>query len=158
MSTINISLQKKTAARMVAVQSLYQVAMLGDKLSAEEQVKRLKAQLKNNQAEQKLLTGSAIEPDYALLGKLLSGVAEWEKDIEKRLDEVLSAKWKKERTSKLIIAILECAIFELFFYKDVKHKVIIDEYTRLARGFFADSEVDFVFAALSSLVQKYAAG
>ena len=153
---VNLSLQKKSGARVAAVQVLYQHNMLHTPIAATKQVATLKAQLKNNRDEQKLLIGSAIEPDYALLTKLLEGVDHWNADIDARVDEVLSAKWKRERTSKLIIAIMRCAVFELFFHKEVKHKIIIDEYTRLARSFFADSEVDFIYASLSTLVQKYA--
>ena len=159
MSTaINPSLQKKTAARMVAVQSLYQAAMTDDEIPAAKRVALLKAQLKNNRDEQKLLTGLAMEPDYAFLGKILVGLEQYHEEIDKRVEEVLSAKWKRERTSKIIIAILQCGVFELFFHKDVKPKIVVDEYTRLARSFFADAEVDFIYASLSKLVQKYAAG
>lgn len=153
---VNLSLQKKSAARVAAVQVLYQHTMLHTPIAVEAQVKSLKAQLKNNSSEQKLLIGSAIEPDYALLTKLLEGVDHWNAEIDARVDEVLSAKWKRERTSKLIMAILRCAVFELFFHKDTKHGILVDEYTRLARSFFADGEVDFIYASLSTLVQKYA--
>ena len=153
----NPSLQKKTAARMVAVQSLYQAQMTRETVAAAKRVQLLKEQLKDNREEQKLLTGLAIEPDYALLGKILSGIEQWHKEIDDRVESVLSAKWKRERTSKIIIAILQCGVFELFFHKDVKPKIIIDEYTRLARSFFADAEVDFIYASLSKLLQSYAA-
>ncbi len=155
MTIKNPSLLKKSAARMVAVQFIYQAAMLGEMLSPDAQIKRVKAQLKDNASEQKLLTGSAMEPDYALLSKLLAGSVEWSSEIEKRLTETLNTKWKKERMSKLLVAILECAIFELFFSKEVKHGVIIDEYTRLARHFFEEDEVNFVYAALTTLAKKY---
>lgn len=153
---INPSLQKKSAARIAAVQSLYQLAMTHAKSNPEKQVASLKAQLKDNRDEQKLLAGVAMEPDYALLTKLLTGVAERHDDIEKRLGETLSDDWTRDRMSKLLIAILQCAIFELFFHKDTKPNIIIDEYTRLARSFFAEGEVDFVYAALSKLAQQYA--
>ena len=155
MTIKNPSLLKKSAARMVAVQLIYQAAMLGEALTPDAAVKRMKAQLKDNTGEQKLLTGSATEPDYPLLSKLLAGVIEWGGEIEKRLGETLNTKWKKERMSKLLVAILECAIFEMFFFKEVKRGVIIDEYTRLARHFFEEDEVNFVYAALTSLAKKY---
>ncbi|MBY0407231.1 MAG: hypothetical protein K2Q01_06020, partial [Rickettsiales bacterium] len=49
----------------------------------------------------------------------------------------------------------QCGIFELFFDKEISPKIIIDEYTRLTRHFFADQEVDFVHAALSKLLRQY---
>jgi N utilization substance protein B len=155
MTTINLSLQKKSAARLVAVQCLYQMAVEGKQRSAEACVAAAKKQLSGNKAEQKQIIGSAIEPNYPLLSALLSGVEEWKEKITQRVDSALSKDWKRERMSPVLLAILECATFELFFHKDGKPNVIIDEYTRLTRRFFDDAEVDFVYGALSGLVKKY---
>src|SRR5690242_13079440 len=110
---INPSLQKKSAARLAAVQCLYKKAMTGDPCTAGEQVTMLKAQLKNNRDEQKLLVGAPIEPDYALLSRILSGVAEWQDAISERIDGSLTGGWTRARMGSLLVAVLECAIFEL---------------------------------------------
>lgn len=155
---LNPSLQKKTAARTIAVQSLYQQAMMPEEgLSAARQVARLKSQLKDNKDEQKLRANIAMEPDYSLLTAILSGIEEYHAAINERVDMCLHDSWTRERTSHLLLAILQSAVFELFFHKDGKHAIIIDEYTRLTRSFLGDAEVDFVYAALNKLVQKFAA-
>ncbi len=82
-------------------------------------------------------------------------MAQWQADIDKRLETVLAKEWKRERMSALLVAILQCAIFELFFFKDAKPAVIIDEYTRLTGRFFDEAETNFVYAALGTLVQKF---
>jgi len=156
-SAPNPSLQKKTAARTAAIQILYQVAMTDEEQTTAERIKGLKARLKDNREEQKLLTGMGVEPDYALLSRLLDAIAQFQGDIDARLDESLGAKWTRERMSKLLVAILRAAICELFFGKDVKPAIVIDEYTRLTRSFLTDPEADFVFGALSKLAQRYAA-
>ena len=153
----NPSLQKKTAARMAAVQSLYQFAVGGKTIPAPQQVALLKKQLANNKNEQKLQVGVPIEPNYKLLETLLAGIEEWSSKIDSRMQEVLSGAWKRERMSPVLVAILQCGIFEMFFAKEMKPKIVIDEYTRLTRHFFEDAEVDFVHAALSKLAAKYAA-
>jgi N utilization substance protein B len=150
----NPSLQKKSAARMAAVQCLYRQAMNDEKASAAEQVAELKKQLNNNRNEQKLQVGVALEPDYAMLARILSGIAEWEYDINVRLDAALASGWTRERMGPLMVALLQCGIFELFFDKDLSGKIIADEYTRLARSFMADDDVNFVHAALSKLAIK----
>jgi transcription antitermination protein NusB len=151
----NVSLQKRTAARMAAVQCLYTLAMNGETLSPAQQVVLLKRQLSNNRSEQKLQVGEAVEPNYKLMETLLDGIEKWGPDIDKRLNSALSTQWKRERMSPLLVAILQCGIFELFFDKEVSPKIIINEYTKLTRSFFADAEVDFVFAALSKLSRQY---
>jgi len=155
MSQPNPSLQKKSAARMSAVQELYSLAMTAEAPDAERQVAALKKQLTANKSEQKLRVGNAVEPNYPLMETILSGVGEWQAQIDVRLDSVLDKDWKRERMSPLLISILQCAIFELFFHKDTAPKIIIDEYTRLTRSFFGDGEVNFVHGALSGLSKKY---
>ncbi len=152
----NSSLQKKAAARMAAVQSLYTLAINGEQRSPAQQVNLLRKQLAGNKDEQKLRVGTAHEPNYKLMETILDGIEKRGADIDVRLDATLSAEWKRDRMSPLLLAILQCGIFELFFDKEVKHKIVIDEYTRLTRHFFADAEVNFVHAALSKLVRQYA--
>ena len=150
----NPSLQKKSAARTAAVQCLYTQALQQKMLTPAKQVERLKEQLDGNKGEQTLQVGIPLEPNYTLLTTLLEGVAQHVLDIDQRISRVLSKGWTPERMGPLLIAILQCAVFELFFGKDVKHKIIIDEYTRLTRSFCGDDEVDFVYGALSKLVDQ----
>ncbi|MFW0778103.1 MAG: transcription antitermination factor NusB [Rickettsiales bacterium] len=154
--SLNPSLQKKSAARMAAAQCLYRGVMNDTKAPpVASQVTALKAQLKNNRNEQKLLVGAPIEPNYTLLEAILSGVDEWKEKIDERLNTTLTDEWTRERMSPLLIAILQCAIFELFFHKDNKPGIIIDEYTRLTRSFLEDGDVNFVYGALSGLSKQY---
>ena len=154
--SLNPSLQKKSAARMAAAQCLYRGVMNDAKTpTPSAQVAALKAQLKNNRSEQKLMVGAPIEPNYALLETILSGVSEWQEKIDERLNSTLTGEWTRERMSPLLIVILQCAIFELFFHKDNKPGIIIDEYTRLARSFLEDGDVNFVYGALSGLSKQY---
>jgi N utilization substance protein B len=151
----NPSLQKKTAARMAAVQALYTQSINETRVSPSQQVTGLKKQLENNRDEQKLQVGVALEPNYKLLETILEGVAERNDDIEVRIKSVLSGSWKQERMSPLLLAILRCAIFEMIFGKDIGAKIVIDEYTRLTRSFFTYSEVNFVHGALSKLAESH---
>jgi N utilization substance protein B len=148
---VNSSLLRKSAARVAAVQYLFGYA----EHTQGEYVATLKKQLAGNLAEQKLLFGGPYEPHYPLLEALLEGVAQRQEDIDARLTSVLTQDWKRERMSALLIAILQCAIFELFFYKDAKPAVIIDEYTRLTGRFFDEAETNFVYAALGTLATRY---
>ncbi len=150
----NPSLQKKSAARMAAMQCLYQQAMTDEVVTPEAQVAALKKQLKNNRNEQKIMVGAPIEPDYAMLTRLLAGIAEWQDDINTRLDGALDRGWTRVRMSPLLVALLQCGIYELFFDKDLNTKIVADEYTRLARHFVTDDEVNFVHGALSKLADS----
>ncbi len=148
---MNQSLQKKSASRMAAVQCLYQQSVTGGKASVAGQVAQLKKELADNVSEQKLRSGAAVEPNYTLLEQILSGVAQWQVDIDRQIDASLNKTWTRDRMSPLLVAILQCSIFEMVYFKEVNPRIITDEYTRIARSFFADAEVDFVFGILSNL-------
>ena len=150
----NPSLQKKSAARTAAVQCLYTQALQSKNTSPAKQVERLKKQLTGNKNEQTLQVGVPLEPNYKLLETLLEGVALRQNDIDERIARVLSKDWTPERMGPVLVAILQCAVYELFFGKEVKPKIIIDEYTRLTRSFCSNDEVDFVYGALSKLVEQ----
>ncbi len=151
----NLSLQKKSAARVAAVQCLYRLAMNKETLDPVKQVSMLKVQLFRNPEEQKATIGAAVEPNYPLYEAILTGIKQKNKEIEKMLDTVLSKDWKRERMSPVLIAILQCSISELFFTKETPLKVVLDEYTRLTRSFFGEKEVKFVFAVLSALDENF---
>jgi transcription antitermination protein NusB len=155
MSTQNPSLQKKSAARMAAVQCLYTLAVGDKKITPEKQVAALRAQLSGNTSEQKLQVGVPLEPNYKLLESILEGVEQWRGDIDERIKGALSKEWTMERMSPLMVAILQCAVFEMIFGKEIGAKVVIDEYSRLTRSFFTDTEVNFVHGALSTLAQSH---
>ncbi len=151
----NPSLQKKSAARIAAVQCVYERLIDESIPEPEQQISRLKKRLANNTSEQKLTLGVMLEPNYPLVSAILTGTIEWQKDIDERIDSTLSKEWTRSRMSPILIAILQCAIFELFFYKDTKHKILIDEYTNLTSRFFADAEINFVNGVLKNLHTKF---
>jgi len=153
---INPSLQKKSAARVAAVQCVYARVASDVPLAPAKQIAELKARLKDNKTEQKLTLGLPLEPNYPLASDIVAGTLEFEAQIDERINANLSAEWKRERMSQVLLAILQCALFELFFYKETpKHKIVIDEYTRLTARFFGDAEVNFVHGILQKLHAEF---
>lgn len=153
--TPNPSLQKKSAARLAAVQLLYRCALNKEPLDSARLVAQWKEDLANNKSEQKLRGGAALEPNYPLLASILEGISRERTELEFRVNSVLTGGWSRERTGALLIAILECATYELFFGKEITPKIILSEYAHITRQFYGEAEVDFVFGALSSLTQRY---
>lgn len=151
----NLSLQKKSAARIATVQCLYKVSVNKEKLVPEKQVAALRVQLFKNPEEQKATIGAAVEPNYTLMGNILEAVKSYHKDMDKMIESTLSKEWKRERMSPILIAILQCAIAELFYINGTAHKIILDEYSRLTRSFFSEKEVKFVYAAITNIAENF---
>lgn len=79
--------------------------------------------------------------------------------IEKNKDEILSqieknlkSDWKIERISKIDLAILKLAIYEIK-YTEVPFKVVINEAVELAKKYGEDSSKNFVNGVLASIVK-----
>lgn len=80
--------------------------------------------------------------------------------IEKNKDEIigliqknLKSDWKIERISKMDLAILKLAIYEIK-YKEIPYKVVINEAVELAKKYGEDSSKNFVNGILASVVNK----
>lgn len=151
----NLSLQKKSAARMAAVQALYQYGITSAAVDPPSYMAEMKKRLVGNKDEQRLVVGAPVEPHYPLATALISGTLNRLDEVNARLDETLSGQWNRSRMSHVLVAILQCGIYEMFFYKDQNHRILIDEYTRLSRHFFDEAEVNFVHGALSTLAASY---
>lgn len=80
--------------------------------------------------------------------------------IEKNKDEIihqieknLKSDWKLERISKIDLAILKLAIYELK-YTEIPFKVAINEAVELAKKYGEDSSKNFVNGVLASVVKE----
>ena len=69
------------------------------------------------------------------------------------ISENLKEKWTIERISKIDIAILKVAIYELM-YSELPYKIVINEAVELAKKYGDDSSKSFVNGVLASVVKK----
>ena len=75
------------------------------------------------------------------------------KQIKKQIENCLSEKWSYDRVSKVNIAILEVAIFEMLFLK-TPYKVVINEAVELAKEYADTKAPSFINGVLATIVKK----
>ena len=136
------------AARLGAVQALYQMEMSGG--GADEVVREF---VEHRFAELQDLAGMAA-PDEIFFTAILTGVPQHQVEIDRAIAGALSEKWKLERVDSILRAILRCAVSELIAQRDVPAKVVIDEYVAVAGAFFGADEPGFVNAALDAIAKR----
>lgn len=133
----------RSAARLAAVQALYQLGMSDDpkpKLVIEEYVKhRLGAEIEGEQY---------VDADANLFGDVTEGAWERRVEIDAQLTSCLSNDWPLERLETIIHAILRAGGYELIARPDVPTAVIINEYVDVAHGFYERTEASFVNGVL----------
>lgn len=138
---------KRRAARLAAVQALYQMEQSGeDADSVVEEFIRHRFGI-----EQEISPG---EPDEAFFSDVVRGVPLRQEEIDGAISASLAANWRLSRIDSILRGILRAAAFELIGRPDVPARVVIDEYVGLANAFFAGEEPAFVNAALDAMARR----
>ena len=81
------------------------------------------------------------------------GIENHKKEIVNLIEKNLKSDWKIERISKIDLAILKLAIYEIK-YKEIPFKVVINEAVELAKKYGEDSSKNFVNGILASIVKE----
>ena len=131
------------AARLGAVQALYQMEMSGG--GAEEVAQEF--------AEHRF-GELPVPPDGHFFVAIVNGVPQHQVEIDRAVAASLSEKWKLERVDSILRAILRCAAYELIARRDVPAKVVIDEYVAVSGAFFGGDEPGFVNGALDTIARR----
>lgn len=140
--------EKRSAARMAAVQALYQMEITGaGVVDATVEFERFWIG--------KEVEGLTFKPvEDAFFRDLVAGVVREQKTVDRRVDEALARGWPLRRIETVLRAILRVATFELLFRKDVPPRVTITEYVDVARAFYDDDEPGLVNAVLDALARS----
>ena len=131
---------KRSQIRELAFRLIYSSEI--QKEMEEEQVELF---LQQNEIEGK------EEADY--IRTIYNGIKENKKEIVSLISNNLKEKWTMDRISKINLAVLEVAIFELI-YSELPYKVVINEAVELAKKYGEDSSKSFVNGILASIVKE----
>lgn len=83
----------------------------------------------------------------------ITGIEKHQEEILKDIEMNLKDEWKLSRISKMDLAILKLAIYEIKF-SDVPYKVSINEAVELAKRYGEDKSKNFVNGVLASIVKE----
>ena len=81
------------------------------------------------------------------------GINQNKDEILEKIEKNLKEGWKIERISKIDLAILKLAIYEIK-YKEIPFKVVINEAVELAKKYGEDASKNFVNGILASIVKE----
>ncbi|MEO1136852.1 MAG: transcription antitermination factor NusB, partial [Pseudomonadota bacterium] len=135
----------RSAARLGAVQALYQMESAGQGVEAtirEFQDFRLGGEMEG----EKLFAA-----DAAFFADILRGAVETQGRLDPYLQRQLANGWKLSRLDATVRAILRAGLYELIRRPDVPYKVVINEYVEIAHAFFDNGdEPGFINAVLDA--------
>ena len=81
------------------------------------------------------------------------GIEKNREEITSQIEKNLKPGWKLERISKIDLAILKLAIYEIK-YKEIPFKVVINEAVELAKKYGEDTSKNFVNGILAVVVKE----
>ena len=137
----------RSAARLAAVQALYQLDMDATplaKLLDEFHRHRLGAEIEGDQY---------AEAETAFFDDVVQGVAARKDEIDALLAAKLATGWTLERLDKTLLQVLRAGAFELLARADVPTATIITEYVDVAHAFFESREAKFVNGLLDAVAK-----
>ena len=80
------------------------------------------------------------------------GIEKNKKDILEKIEKNLKSDWKIDRISKIDLAILKLAVYEIKFDEDVPASVAINEAVEISKVFGGDDSPSFVNGILAKVV------
>lgn len=130
----------RSARREMVFKLLYSLEI--QKTSNEEEIKLF---IENN--------GIIENEDQEYIANFVNGVIENNARIREEISQNLKKEWSIERISKIDLALLELAIYEIL-YKKVPFKVVINEVVELAKKYGEEQSPNFINGILANIVKK----
>lgn len=140
------AIASRRAARLAAVQALYQMEMSGSS-AATATADLLAGHLP---ADEEGWLDQDVDAD--LFRQIVEGAVEHQSAMDTLIAGKLAAGWKLERIDSVARAILRAGLIELWRRKDVPTPVVINEYIEIAKSFFEGPEPKFINATLDACV------
>ena len=143
---------KRGAARLSAVQALYQMDIGGVGLS------EVVAEYENFRLGQELDGETYLAADASWFRGIVAGVVKDQKIIDPIIHEALTDDWPLKRIDSTLRAVLRAAVFELTKRPDVVARVVVSEYVEVAKAFFDGDEPKMVNGVLDRIARKLRIG
>ena len=146
--------QRRGAARLAAVQALYQIELTG--ASPDRVLREFVAHRIGTVPHPKDDAGAdeAIgETDRELFSAIVRGASERRQELDEMVGSALAQGWSLERMDRVLRALLRAGAFELFARPETPARVAIAEYIAVANAFYHGREPGFVNGVLDKLAR-----
>jgi transcription antitermination protein NusB len=143
---------KRGAARLAAVQALYQMDLAGTGLN------EILAEFESHWIGREVEGAQYLPAEAAFFRDIVSGVVREQRELDPLIDEALSKGWPLKRIETVLRASLRAGAYELIHRSDVPARVVVTEYADVAAAFVGRDETGMVNAVLDQLARRLRAG
>ena len=140
---------KRGAARLAAVQALYQMDLAGTGLN------EILAQFESHWLGREVEGEQYLPAEAAFFRDIVTGVVNDQRDLDPRIDSALAATWPLKRIEAILRSVLRAGAWELDQRTDIPARVIVSEYVDVAHAFVESEETGMVNAVLDQIARQF---
>jgi len=144
---MNARSKSRSAARLAAVQALYQRQMEDTPLA------RLLDEFHQHRLGREIEEAQYAEAEVDFFDDVVSGTIARQDEIDALLTERLAEGWNLARLDKTMLQILRAGSYELLARADIPTKTVFSEYVDVAHAFFDEREAKFVNGLLDAVAK-----
>ena len=142
-----IEAKARSAARLAAVQALYQFDMESPELTT------LIDEFHRHRLGREIEDVEYLDADVAFFDDIVRGVAARKEEIDATLTARLAEGWSIARLDKTMLQILRAGVWELLARADIGVGTVINEYLDVTHAFFDAREAKFVNGLLDAVAK-----
>ena len=143
---------RRGAARLAAVQALYQMDLAGTGLN------EILAEFESHWMGREVEGAQYLPAEAGFFRDIVSGVVREQRALDPLIDEALSKSWPLKRIETVLRAALRAGAYELNHRRDVPARVVVTEYADVAAAFVGRDETGMINAVLDHLARQLRPG
>ena len=140
--------RSRSAARLAAVQALYQQEMEGTPIA------RLLREFHDHRLGATIEDATYVEAEQSFFDDIVAGVDARRGQIDDAIAGKLAEGWSLDRLDRPMRAILRAGTYELLARRDVPVGSVISEYVDVAHAFYDKRESGFVNGLLDAIAKE----
>src|SRR5690606_27079804 len=141
-------LVQRSAARLAAVQALYQMDIAGTSLPD------VLAEYESHRIGRDVDGQKNPDAEAAYFRDIVSGVLREQRTLDPLVDDALARGWPLKRVETVLRAVLRAGAYELSHKPEVPARAAVSEYVNVAGAFLDREETGMVNAVLDGLARK----
>jgi N utilization substance protein B len=142
---------KRGAARLAAVQALYQMDIGGAGIND------IFAEFESHWLGNEVEGEQYLPAEEAFFRDIVAGVLRDQNKLDPLIDDALAKGWPLARIEAILRAVMRAGAYELEHRKDIPARVIVSEYVAVAHAFVEDDETGMVNAVLDQIARQFRA-
>jgi N utilization substance protein B len=143
---------RRGAARLAAVQALYQMDIAGKGLND------ILAEFESHWLGREVEGEQYLPAEAAFFREIVGGFIAEQRRLDPLIDQALASGWPLKRIEAIVRAVLRAGCYELDKRPDIPARVVVSEYVGVANAFVDREETGMVNAVLDTLARRFRTG